>query len=115
MKKEFYVYQIPPIDFGWQHLKSIEETTIDIVKEFIDICPNKIKTFLDDWKIAMNIARMKGWEGDFHEKPRVFWIPEDTELLYGFLIKQNNNGTTFAIFEKRIPHLEELALDWERL
>jgi hypothetical protein len=109
------VYDIVPIDFGWEFLRTVPETAALIGESeatarlagysgYIDLAG-----FLRDVKRAEDLAEKRGWEGDFvHGGPRVFWLPVENEIIYGFVWKQSNNGTTFVVSPKPIPWCDEL-------
>ena len=110
-----HTYLISPIDFAWEHLKTVEETARELgAKEAAMAASERIgpltktSTFLDDWTEAQRLATANGWEGDFKNDPAVFWIPCDGEFRYGFAIKQNNNGSTFVVTPIRMAWLEDL-------
>lgn len=99
------VYQISAIDFGWERLKSVEQTLIEMFED--EMCHDNIKHFAKDWHEAKELARKKGWEGDFREDPVVFWMPcNDFEMVYGFAFKQDNNGTTYVISPVELSWLD---------
>lgn len=69
--------------------------------------------FMVHWEHAKGMAHKCGWEGDFFEKPRVFWLPDpdNGKFTYGFVIKQENNGTTFVISPVYLHNLRESLPD----
>lgn len=100
---KWYSYEIPPIDFRWEHLNSPEHILATIKND-------------DDWEISAHIfeaayenakklASSLGWEGDALEEA-VFFVPVEGEFRYGFALKQSNNGTTYIISPIPLPHLE---------
>lgn len=108
----WHVYCIPPIDFGWKHLKTIQEAlsslaTAEYEEQQGEIDSREIREFIDKWEAAKEAAKNKGWEGDFRHEPCVFWLPFDTGFIYGFVFKQDNNGTTFVISPEPLPWLED--------
>ena len=109
------VYSIGPIDHGWEHLKTVRETLPAIAAiedEFAgsgDINSEEVTKFLQGWKSAKDAARGSGWEGDFRHEPRVFWLPADVKFVYGFVFKQDNNGTTFVVSPQVLPAMQELS------
>lgn len=108
-----HVYAIGPIDFGWEHLATVEDFAAKLAAidarvrvngwsgEFINS-----EMFIGLWEQAKEQAKAAGWEGDFREPPAVFFIPENSTFMFGFVIKQDNNGTTFVVSPRRLPHLE---------
>ncbi|MGQ4879209.1 hypothetical protein ACOJCM_11655 [Billgrantia sp. LNSP4103-1] len=107
----WFVYEIPPIDIGWEHLKSVRETLSDIVSYGAaydggnEIDASEINAFLRSWDHAKELAGTHSWEGDFREEPKVFWLPGDVEFRYGFVFKQDNNGTTYVVSPQELPAL----------
>lgn len=113
----WFIYRLPPIDNHWEYLKTVEETA----KELAAIHARErvarvdfgstvtFQSFIDDWDSAQDAAGANGWEGDFRQDPRVFWVPFDGEFSYGFTFKQDNNGTTFVVSPVALPHLNEFA------
>ena len=115
----WHVYEISPIDFRWEYLSTIKQVACSIVKganEYIDqhldlnvtdLNVTELQKFIDSWETAKRLAVDKGWEGDFREDPRVFWVPSEGCFDYGFAFKQDNNGTTYVISPIALPHLQE--------
>jgi len=44
-----------------------------------------------------------GWEGDIREGPYFFCLPGETQLALGYMLKQDNNGTTFVASPHPLP------------
>lgn len=115
---KWIVYSISPIDLGWENLRTVRETLSVIVQDnesyglsdLGDINARGIMSFVDDWQTAKENARQAGWEGDFRHEPHVFWLPSEGAFEYGFVIKQDNNGTTFVISPQELPALEKASL-----
>jgi hypothetical protein len=109
------VYSVGPIDHGWEHLKTVKETLADIasredeIEETGDRNAEAVQQFIADWSSATAAAGSEGWEGDFRHEPRVFWLPSEVNFVYGFVFKQDNNGTTFVVSPQVLPAMEELA------
>jgi len=102
-------YQITPIDNGWENLKTVKDTIVDIVKNeelSSDSVCGELAAFINNWNTAKSFATQKGWEGDFRREPCVFWIPADTNFEYGFIIKETNNGTTYVISPQPLSWLK---------
>ena len=99
----WHTYETSPIDMGWENLKTVQETITDLVERMKgsdrknDIDPSDLNSFLRSWEGAKNAAAEKGWEGDFRHEPCVFWVPAETEFSYGFVFKQDSNGTTYVV------------------
>ena len=108
-------YDIPPIDYNWEYLKTIDEMLSTIAKaqdeqdDTDDLNTKGIQTFLNKWQSAKETAEECGWEGDFNGSPRVFCLPLEG-FDYGFVFKQSNNGTTFVISPQPLPWLDSLKL-----
>jgi hypothetical protein len=101
--KHFYVYAINPIDVYWRCLPRLDDVLWLLEsKEARD-------GFMDDYYHALSKAIDAGWEEDFTEKPRAFFLPDDTAFSYGFVWKQSNSGTTFVVTPHEMPWLDSLA------
>lgn len=112
----WFVYGIPPIDFGWAHLKTVKDTLTSIAS-FCDNFNNpdgintlEAKNFLDSWEEAKAAAKNAGWEGDFKHEPCVFWLPSESEFDFAFVFKQDNNGTTFVVSRIALAWLDKVKL-----
>lgn len=113
----WYVYDIIPIDFGWERLKTVKETLslladsdsneFDAPKH--DINDKTVRDFIDMWASAKEAAAAKGWEGDFRHNPCVFWLPSEMDFVCAFVFKQDNNGTTFVVSPVPLPWLDSLT------
>jgi hypothetical protein len=114
---DWHVYRVPPIDFGWQHLRTVEETLRAIMADANDaeqlenegLNSNGAAAFLAAWDSAKSAATSKKWEGDFREEPAVFWLPAEGDFDYAFVFKQDNNGDTFVVSPHKLPWLLPLA------
>ncbi len=108
----WFVYSIPPIDFKWERLRSVRETIAhlaavpDINSDANDI--SDIEEFIGIWQSAKVAASQNGWEGDFRNPPAVFWLPDESEFSYGFVIKHDNNGDTFIVSPRELPWAKNL-------
>ena len=69
--------------------------------------PITLDEFSKRWETAKDAAFAAGWEGGFREEPRVFLVPDECDFLIGFVIKQDNNGTTYVMSPVEMPHLKE--------
>ena len=105
-------YSIPPIDLGWERLQTVEEVAANMAEEkasgivydqpsFFDL-----EKFFADVEQARVLARRVGWDGDYRDRPRVFWLPDEDDFSYGFVWKQDNNGTTYVITPHPLPWLD---------
>ncbi|HCT4984470.1 TPA: hypothetical protein OTZ20_002895 [Pseudomonas aeruginosa] len=108
----WYVYEVSPIDYGWNFPQSLSDVIARFNADCSDDVPKEqgydlsmLKSFVDDWDSAKMAAASKGWEGDFRHKPVVFWIPIEDRFEYGFVFKQDNNGTTFVVSPVVLPWL----------
>ena len=110
-------YDISPIDVGWDNLKTVWETAALLGakdaesrarRETTSDCSYDLPKFLTAWEFAKQKAGDHGWEGDFRIDPVVFWVPDDTQFSYGFVFKQDNNGTTYIVSPVDMPHLKDL-------
>ena len=113
------VYVCTPIDHHWEFLKTVKETAAELGARDAQFrfeagsrpfsLEISIDSFLADWEEAKGAASQNGWEGDFREEPRVFWLPDETGFEYAFAFKQDNNGTTFVVSPVRLPWVEKFA------
>src|SRR5260370_31824791 len=96
VRMDWYTYEIPPIDFGWENLKTVKQTLSDIAKDSPDgqtggdVDSSAIQSFLSTWESAKAAAKTAGWEGDFRDDPAVIWLPSHGAFTYGFVVKQDN-------------------------
>ena len=113
----WHVYELPPIDFRWEHLKTVAETASDLAaRAAAEIAKHGSASLLPDpadflaaWVEAKDEASAAGWEGDFRDEPVVFWVPGDNLFEYGFVLKQDNNGLTYVVSPVELPHLTALS------
>lgn len=114
----WFTYEIPPIDNHWELLRTVAEVAQQlavreaefIVKEGRDSAvalPITLEEFSKRWETAKDAAFAAGWEGGFREEPRVVLVPDECDFLIGFVIKQDNNGTTYVMSPVEMPHLKE--------
>lgn len=114
----WHVYEIPPIDFNWEYLPTVEETAVTLASQEAKVLVREgnlssipgmdCDQFLDLWQSAQDEAGENGWAGDHKEAPVVMWLPTDGEFAPGFVIKQSNNGTTYVVSPVPLPHLDQL-------
>ena len=113
----WHAYELPPIDFGWEHLKTVEQTAADLAARDAAETVNHGSTsllpsaagFIASWLSAKDAASQAGWEGDFRSQPVVFWVPGDNKFDYGFVLKQGNNGTTYVVSPVVVPHFAAMS------
>ncbi len=108
-----HLYEGSSIDHNWEHLKTVEDTLIELSNQISHVESENIdkidiSTFSFRWEQAQKVAKMGLWEGDFVGEPRVFWLPSfsKSQYLFGFVFKQANNGTTFVLSPYKLPELE---------
>ena len=114
----FHTYVVPPIDMGWEFLRTVTQTARELGADDAAWASSGHKgstwlpagDFQRAWENAQAAARNAGWEGDFRNEPVVFWLPNDTEFHFGFVFKQDNNGTTFVVSPVLLQHLAEFAV-----
>jgi hypothetical protein len=108
----WHTYEVSPIDIGWENLKTVCETAAVLLERSVgatqanDIDDSDLQAFLRSWESAKVAASQSGWERDFRNQPVVMWIPNDTEFNFGFVLKQDNNGTTYVVSPVEMPWLE---------
>lgn len=113
-----FIYVIPPIDFGWEHLPTVEDTLKAIKRdeeirsdgrELYDLAYRSEK-FSKDWEQAVTIAKTMGMSSDFRQEPSVLWMPSELHMEYGFVFKEDNNGTTYVVSHIEMPWLESISM-----
>lgn len=113
----WYVYEVSPIDHEWWGLakvSAVAETLAGRDARFLvehgsvsGIDGVTSDEFMDLWNSAREAAAGAGWEGDFRIPPVVMWLPTENQFRPGFVIKQDNNGSTYVISPVPLPHLED--------
>ncbi len=109
------VYSIIPIDFGWERLQTVEEVAANMAEEkaagIVHAQPSysDLEKFFSDIQRARSLAEEAGWEGDYRDRPRVFWLPDENDFSCGFVWKQDNNGTTYVVSPHPLPWLDALG------
>jgi hypothetical protein len=109
----WHTYHIFPIDFGWDFLPDLSHVISQAAAQDANDCIRYGDTaykILRDFKFAMAAAEGKGWEGDFRDGPKVFFLPNDTEFQWGFVWKQDNNGETFIASPQPMPWLRPVMV-----
>lgn len=113
----WYVYHLPPIDNGWFFAKTVDQMAAELAaidtKEKVEgvdprnVFSPSVDDFIRDWQSAQSAAAGKGWEGDFRTKDQrvVIAIPDEGDFHWGFVFKQDNNGSTFVVSPVELPHL----------
>jgi hypothetical protein len=115
MNEGWHCYHIFPIDFGWEFLPDLKQVIAQAAMQ--DACwieqgisENIAQQIMEDFKFAMAAMRKRGWEGDFRDGPKVFFLPNDTDFVWGFVWKQDNNGETFVVSPRPLPWLSSIAV-----
>lgn len=106
------VYLMPPIDFGFDALLTVDEVRERIEEQRTYGNERSIFYHMTDFdknfRTVMSLAKKVGWEGDMRGEPYVFWLPQDCSMVYGFVWKQENNGDTFVGSRIRLPNIEQI-------
>jgi hypothetical protein len=114
MSRQWHVYRVMPIDFGWflaPTVKEFYEKLVNVSDDSMKIdngCYD-LRDFLNDWEEAQKRAADLGWEGDFREEPRVMILPDETQFSYAFIIKQEHRGSTYVVTPEEMPWLNEIS------
>jgi hypothetical protein len=113
---KWIAYAVNPIDFHWEHLQTVQTVAAKLAEGEADevvtgehgASGGLVSGFLSALDTAKELARKKGWEGDFRpgHEPRVFWLPGENEFHYAFVWKQENNGDTFIVSPLALPWVE---------
>lgn len=112
----WFTYEIPPLDNNWEFCPTVKEVAKRIGSSQAAFLAEHgrandvaftvpLDDFLGKWESAQSAAYAKGWYGDFRNEPVVFMIPDETDFHFGFVIKQDNNGTTYVVSPVDLPHL----------
>ncbi|EDQ9666766.1 hypothetical protein KO48_003418 [Salmonella enterica subsp. enterica serovar Bredeney] len=123
---KLYSYAIPPIDFDWAIMPTVEslagtiKAAIDKLGVNAEYVSEQYYTDQDAastiWSVAKlymcfldakERARKAGWDGTNSELPRYFTIPDELDVYVGFIFKQYNNGDTFVVSPIPLAHLEQ--------
>ncbi|WP_052757368.1 hypothetical protein [Sphingobium chungbukense] len=106
-------YAIIPIDWTWEFLPTVQEMAGRFAEsdatqrvESVDYDPLYLDNFWKHFELAKRLAAQEGWEGDFRQHPRVFFLPDENQFRYGFVWKQENNGTTFVVSPQPLSWLD---------
>ena len=109
----WHTYHIFPIDFGWDFLPDLSHVISQAAARDAND-PTKYGDtayeILRGFRYAMAAMEVKGWEGDFRDGPKVFFLPNDTEFQWGFVWKQDNNGETFIASPQPMPWLRPVMI-----
>lgn len=113
----WHIYQLGPVDNGWNRLRTVRQTAEELAADMVRIDMDQLEfpegptyqDFMGAWKSAQHFAAQNGWEADFRQDPVVFWLPttsEGVDFDFGFVFKQDNNGTTYVVSPMPLPSLE---------
>ncbi|MBD8088889.1 hypothetical protein IFT48_02770 [Pseudomonas fluorescens] len=118
-------YTLSPIDFGWEHLSTVEETLRVFLKDEAEAAheayesgfalelgdlPYSSADFSQEWASAKAMAEKICGSGELRDNPAVFWVPGEMKFNYAFVFKMENNGTTFVISPVELPWLEQHSI-----
>lgn len=121
-----HFYRISPIDYSWEMMPSVKDTATNYIARCnkeegfkhpgcaLDSCAGLNDLLELVLKIAKHPHFNIGWEGDFTEGPKVFFLPvryEETGLHAGFMWKQSNNGCTFVASPEELSYFDDLTDD----
>jgi hypothetical protein len=110
---KLYCYGIHPIDFwfgaltGEQLIDTAWESNPDDWESISRIC-KEVSVLKAE---AENAFKTIGWDGEVREGPYYFAVPGDTELLIGYIIKQDNNGYCYVASPCPLSTLEGPAFE----
>lgn len=104
---DLYIYEVSPMDFGWETLVAVDDYRKIIADEVSKYDPRAADEFENFYKRAIDAGDQIGWEGDFRTGPCVAPIPDHDSAKLSLVWKQDNNGTTFIASEVPLPHLDE--------
>lgn len=106
-----HCYHISPIDF-WAGALSVKGIVAAL--DDYECAPDHLKRVLNDLaaleKLAKSGFRKLGWEGDATAGPSYFALPSETEFVFGYALKQSNNGSTFVASPHPLPWLDPLTM-----
>lgn len=120
MDWEWHMYELGPIDHNWEYLPKVADVAKTLGGSEAQMMALhgetgeagiSLNNFLSAWESAKTAASCHGWEGDFRGAPVVMWLPvwDTYEFSFGFVLKQDNNGTTLVVSPVPLPHLAEQA------
>lgn len=116
MKVEgLYVYQIAPMDFGWDRLIHVDQYVASLaisdkeerlINEEV-LFGTGILSFYAFLHRALRAGRKVGWDGNFRDEPHVGFLPASNEPIIFLVWKHDNNGDTFVACTMELPYLEK--------
>lgn len=97
MKEQWFVYELPPIDFGWGHLPKLSAIHLGDDGFGAGVWP--------DWNEAQ--SKVRGLLAqELAQEPCVMFLPEEGSFRPAFAFKTVNNGTTYVVTRHRMPWIE---------
>ena len=123
----FHVYKISPVDNGWFLFKTVNEVLAHLcdglkasaercISDDLDIISYEYpeaEEFVKQYNQSRAAAKKAGWDGDMRHEPCVVPIVQDTDCTFGFMWKQDNNGTTFVVLPIKDDKLLKEAYGYE--
>jgi hypothetical protein len=112
---KWHVYKTSSVDSFWNNLKTVEETERQIERNesisllVVDAQPEGpvASAFVKGWLDAKAAVCESGWDGVERSMPVVFWLPSNSDFLYGFVIKPDTeDGTTLIASPYPLPWLD---------
>lgn len=125
--KTYHVYVLLPVDIGWGLFKTVSEvidTICDAVKQrakndvVLAVEPGRpwevdLNNFVVAYYQSVRAVESTGWwEGDMRHEAVVVPLVREVECEYGFMWKQDNNGTTFVVTPEPIPQYAKFAVEY---
>ncbi|WP_428313287.1 hypothetical protein [Hydrocarboniphaga sp.] len=109
---KWFAYDVVPVDSNWEYLKTVRETVREIAINDAearvhggDVPPPDMEEFIDAWESAKDAATAAGWVGEPGNEPLVFWLPVAGSFTFGFVIRQDNDDSSYVISPVELPHL----------
>ena len=106
---KLYCYHVAPIDH-WTGALTAEQLLSTFVKDF-DGDWHAVSAFCSEMAQLEDRAQENfkkiGWEGDLRDGPYYFSVPGDSQMAIGYVIKQDNNGSTFVASPVPLPSLDD--------
>jgi hypothetical protein len=123
----FHVYEMSPVDNGWFLFKTVEEVLSALCEGLKHQAENCIttdtdifcyeypdpETFIKQYNQSRTAARKAGWEGDMREGPVVVPVVQDADCCFGFMWKQDSNGTTYVVIPVKNDRLLKVSYSYQ--
>jgi hypothetical protein len=125
--KTYHVYVLPPVDIGWGLFKTVSQV-IDMICDAVkQKAKDDVARAVDPghlWEVDLNdfvvayyqsvraVESTGWWEGDMRHEAVVVPLVREVEGEYGFMWKQDNNGTTFVVTPEPIPQYDKFAVEY---